>query len=59
MFVSCKIQVLTVITGESIITYQQVYVNNEKMAKEEYNQCLSRFKESNGFHGWTVMLRTF
>lgn len=59
MFVSCKIQVLTVITDESIITYQQAYVNDEKAAKEKYSQCLSRFNESNGFHGWTVTLRTF
>lgn len=59
MFVSCKIQVLTVITDESIITYQQVYVNDEKAAKKEYSQCLSRFNESNGFHGWTVTLKTF
>lgn len=59
MFVSCKIQVLTVIMNKSIIAYQQVFVNDEKAAQCEYGQCLSRYNESNGFLGWTVTLRTF
>jgi len=55
MFVANKIQVLTVNCG-SVVAYQQVFVNDEKQAEDEYNHSLKMYSALSNFN---VTLKTF
>ena len=54
MNIPTNIQVLTVISSDAIITYQQVYVNNEYAAKYDFEKHKDYI-----LRGWTVSLRKF
>lgn len=56
MYGLIKIQVLTVVNEHSLIPYQQVFINDEKMAKSEYNRIAKLYI---GVKGWQVTLKTF
>lgn len=58
MNISTVIQVLTVISSDAIIIYQQVYVNNEYAAKADFDRQTSLHKDLM-LEGWTVTLRKF
>lgn len=58
MNLSTKINVVTVIDAESMIVYQQVYLNNYDAAHYDFKrQCeLHKFDITNG---WTAYLKEF
>ncbi|ERK01419.1 hypothetical protein [Segatella salivae] len=58
MNLSTKINVVTVIDTESMIVYQQVYLNNYDAAHYDFKrQCeLHKFDITNG---WTAYLKEF
>ena len=58
MNLSTKINVVTVIDSESMIVYQQVYLNNYDAAHYDFKrQCeLHKFDITNG---WTAYLKEF
>lgn len=58
MNIPTTIQVLTVISSDAIITYQQVYVNNEYAAKYDFEKQTEKHKDYI-LKGWTVSLRKF
>ena len=45
MNIPTNIQVLTVISSDAIITYQQVYVNNEDAAKYDFEKQTEKHKD--------------
>lgn len=45
MNIPTNIQVLTVISSDAIITYQQVYVNNEYAAKYDFEKQTEKHKD--------------
>lgn len=56
MLINCKIQVLTVTNEHSIVAYQQVFVNDEKAAKREYDRVMKLYAD---VKGWQVALKKF
>lgn len=56
MYGLINIQVLTVINENSLIAYQQVFINDEKMAKREYDRIAKLYID---VKGWQVALKTF
>ena len=56
MNLSTKINVVTVIDAESMIVYQQVYLNNYDAALYDFNrQC--KLHKSDITNGWTAHLK--
>lgn len=53
-----RINVVTIVDNDSLIVYQQVYVNNYDAAHFDFNRMceLHKFDISNG---WTVSLKEF
>lgn len=58
MNVPTAIHVLTVISVDATIIYQQVYVNNEYAAQADFERQTAIHKDFI-LEGWTVSLRKF
>lgn len=53
-----KISVVTIVNDESLIVYQQVYVNNPDVARVDFNRQYELHK-SDIMSGWNILLRHF
>lgn len=58
MNIPLSIQVVTVISNDAIITYQQVYINNDYAAEADFERQKTTHKDYL-LEGWTVSLKRF
>jgi len=58
MNIRIAIQVITVISSEALITYLQVYVNNEYAAEADFERQTYIHKDLL-LQGWTVSRKSF
>lgn len=58
MNIRIAIQVITVISSEVLISYQQVYVNNDYAAEADFERQTNIHKDLL-LQGWTVSRKSF
>lgn len=58
MNIPTTIQVITVVSADAVITYQQVYVNRESDAKADFDRQTDIHKDLL-LEGWSITIRRF